>query len=175
MYASNYGWIKMNICNSAASLVVKVEHWASGVGTMGTGGTLYPQVQDLYPLYLPSQRCGLCQNSKQTTLTTRLYSALEVFLNDMRYINPRFTYLLTYCIRFVQICTLPPLTKTFRCACIELTYVGFWARNNRRDFIHREPEKGTTSFMNKSLSPRKRGIMFYRRWFVCLSVCLLPR
>jgi len=24
------------------------------------------------------------------------YSALEVFLNDMRYINPRFTYLLTY-------------------------------------------------------------------------------
>jgi len=22
-----------------------------GVGTMGTGGTLYPQVQDLYPLY----------------------------------------------------------------------------------------------------------------------------
>jgi len=25
-----------------------------------------------------------------------LLSALEVFLNDMRYINPRFTYLLTY-------------------------------------------------------------------------------
>ena len=24
------------------------------------------------------------------------FSALEVFLNDMRYINPRFTYLLTY-------------------------------------------------------------------------------
>jgi len=24
-----------------------------------------------YPLYLPSQRCGLCQNFKQTTLTTR--------------------------------------------------------------------------------------------------------
>jgi len=24
------------------------------------------------------------------------YRALEVFLNDMRYINPRFTYLLTY-------------------------------------------------------------------------------
>ena len=23
-------------------------------------------------------------------------SALEVFINDMRYINPRFTYLLTY-------------------------------------------------------------------------------
>jgi len=39
----------------------------------GQGGTLYPQVQDLYPLYSPSQRCGLCQNFKQTTLTTRLY------------------------------------------------------------------------------------------------------
>ena len=38
----------------------------SGVATMGTGGTLYPQVQDLYPLYHTSQRCGLCQNFKQT-------------------------------------------------------------------------------------------------------------
>ena len=34
---------------------------------------MYPQVQDLYPLYPPSQACGLCQNFKQTTLTTRLY------------------------------------------------------------------------------------------------------
>jgi len=39
----------------------------------GQGGTLYPQVQDLYPLYPSSQRCGLCQHFKQTTLTTRLY------------------------------------------------------------------------------------------------------
>ena len=62
---------------------------SSGVGTVETGGgTLYPQVHDLYPLYPPSQRCGLCQNFKQTTLTK-------------------------YCIRFVQICT-PQLTKTFR-------------------------------------------------------------
>ena len=47
----------------------------SGVGTMGTAGGVHctPQVQDLYPLYLPSQRCGLCQNFKQTILTTRLY------------------------------------------------------------------------------------------------------
>jgi len=51
-----------------------------------------PQVQDLYPLYLPSQRCGLCQNFKQTTLTTRLY---KVRTN----LYP------------------PPLTKTFRRAC----------------------------------------------------------
>jgi len=44
---------------------------SSGVGTMGTGGVhCTPQVQDLYP---QSQRCGLCQNFKQTTLTTRLY------------------------------------------------------------------------------------------------------
>jgi len=28
------------------------------------------------------------------------YSALEVFLNDMRYINPRFTYLLTYLLTY---------------------------------------------------------------------------
>jgi len=58
-------------CDAPAAL-----YWlllTSGVGTMGTGRTLYPQVQDLYPLYSPSQRCGLCQNFKQTTLTTRLY------------------------------------------------------------------------------------------------------
>jgi len=59
----------------------------SGVGTMGTGGVhCTPQVQDLYP---PSQRCGLCQKFKQTTLTTRLY---KVRTN----LYP------------------PPLTKTFR-------------------------------------------------------------
>ena len=32
-----------------------------------------PQVQDLYPPVIPSQSCGLRQNFKQTTLTTRLY------------------------------------------------------------------------------------------------------
>ena len=51
-----------------------------------------PQVQDLYPLYPPSQRCGLCQNFKQTTLTTRLYK--------------------------VRTNLYPPLTKTFRRACV---------------------------------------------------------
>jgi len=46
----------------------------SDVGTMGTEGVhCTPQVQDLYPLHPPSQRCGLCQNFKRTTLTTRLY------------------------------------------------------------------------------------------------------
>jgi len=36
-------------------------------------------------------------HTRLTALFPRLHiSALEVFLNDMRYINPRFTYLLTY-------------------------------------------------------------------------------
>jgi len=43
------------------------ELWGQG------GGHCTPQVQDFTPLYLPSQRCGLCHNFKQTTLTTRLY------------------------------------------------------------------------------------------------------
>jgi len=40
---------------------------SSGVGTMGTEGTLYPPSSRLvpYPLYSPRQRCGLCQNFKQ--------------------------------------------------------------------------------------------------------------
>jgi len=45
----------------------------SGVGTMGTGGTLYPPSSGLVTPVPSSQRCGLCQNFKQTTLTTRLY------------------------------------------------------------------------------------------------------
>ena len=57
----------------------------------GQGGTLYPQVQDLYPMYPPSQRCGLCRNFKQMTLTTRLYK--------------------------VRTNLYPPHTKTFRRAC----------------------------------------------------------
>jgi len=32
---------------------------------------------------------------------TNVTSALEVFLNVMRYINPRFTYLLTYLLTYV--------------------------------------------------------------------------
>jgi len=35
--------------------------------------TCTPQVQELYPLYPLRQKCGLCQNFKQTTLTARLY------------------------------------------------------------------------------------------------------
>ena len=58
---------------------------------MGTGGGhCTPQVQDLYPLYLPRQRGGLCHNFKQTTLTTRLYKVRT------------------------NLYTPSPLTKTFR-------------------------------------------------------------
>jgi len=47
--------------------------WRRNYGDRGVHCTP-PQVQDLYgPLYPPSQRYGLCQNFKQTTLTTRLY------------------------------------------------------------------------------------------------------
>ena len=38
--------------------------------------------------------------------------ALEVFLNDMRYINPRFTYLLTY----LLMAQLMPLPLTVSCS-----------------------------------------------------------
>ena len=65
----------------------------SGVGTMGTGGYIVPPpVQDLYPRYHASQTCGLCQNFKRTTLTTRLYK--------------------------VRTNLYPPLTKTSRHACL---------------------------------------------------------
>ena len=50
----------------------------SGVGTMGTGGYIVPYAPKfrtctVVPPVPPSQRCGLCQTFKQTTLTTRLY------------------------------------------------------------------------------------------------------
>jgi len=37
------------------------------------GGTLYAPSSGLVPPVIPSQSCGLRQNFKQTTLTTRLY------------------------------------------------------------------------------------------------------
>ena len=40
---------------------------------MGRGGYIVPPSSGLVPPVPPSQRCGLCQNFKQTTLTTRLY------------------------------------------------------------------------------------------------------
>ena len=59
---------------------------------MGTGGgTLYSPSSGLVPLYPSSQRCGLCQDFKQTTLTTGLYK--------------------------VRTNLYPTLTKTFRRAC----------------------------------------------------------
>jgi len=65
--------------------------WRRNCGDRGCRGyNVPPQVQDLYPMYPPSQRFGLCQNFKQTTLTTRFYK--------------------------VRTNLYPPLTKTFRCA-----------------------------------------------------------
>jgi len=98
------GQIKITNCDAnfavgtsrSASHLSTTPHKPSGVGTMGTGGTLYPQVQDLYP---PSQRCGLCQNFKQMILTTRLYK--------------------------VRTNLYPPLTKTFQRACANLHFSRF--------------------------------------------------
>ena len=39
----------------------------------GQGGYIVPPSSGLVPPVPPSQRCSLCQNFKQTTLTTRLY------------------------------------------------------------------------------------------------------
>ena len=73
--------------------VADLENCAGTVasGLCGKGGTLYPPSSGLVPLVPPSQRCGLCQYFKQTTLTTRLYK--------------------------VRTNLYPPLTKTFRRAC----------------------------------------------------------
>jgi len=47
-----------------------VIHGGSGVGTMGTAGYIVPPPSSglVPPVPFPSQRCGLCQNFKQTTL-----------------------------------------------------------------------------------------------------------
>jgi len=85
--------------------------WAGLAGqwhrNYGDGGTLYPPSSGLVPLYPPSQRCGLCQNFKQTTLTTRLY---EVRTN-----------------------LYSPLMKKFRRACGRHTLVG--PRNHILDAV----------------------------------------
>ena len=76
---------------STLYILLLLQQWRQNYGDRGVHCT--PQVQDLYPLSPPSQRCCFCQNFKQTTLTTRLY----------------------------KVCTNlypPPLTKKFRRACV---------------------------------------------------------
>jgi len=72
--------------------------WGSGLGTMGTAGYIVPPK---FRTCTPNQRCGLCQNFQQTTLTTRLY---KVFTN-----------------------LYPPLTKTFRRTWSEVQIVCIWS------------------------------------------------
>ena len=53
---------------------------------------------------------------------TNVTSALEVFLNDMRYINPCFTYLLIYCCAAIYaaaavlLLVLPPPLQHYYCS-----------------------------------------------------------
>jgi len=48
----------------------------------------------------------LLERSRKHSLSTKhVTSALEVFLNDMRYINSRFTYLFTYLLTFTLLCS----------------------------------------------------------------------
>jgi len=81
--------IKISFCFSRALQPLQYPAVASEL--WGQGVHCSPQVQDLYPMYPPSQRCGICKNFKQTILTTRLYN--------------------------VRTNLYPPLTKTFRRAC----------------------------------------------------------
>jgi len=74
-------------CGNLANCYTLVTYF-TGVGTMGTGGYIVPPSSGHVPPVPPSQRCGLCQNFKQKTLTTRLYK--------------------------VRTNLYPPLTKTFR-------------------------------------------------------------
>jgi len=64
--------IKISFCISRAFQPLHYRAVASEL--WGQGVHCSPQVQDLYPMYPPSQRCGLCQNFKQTILTTGLYN-----------------------------------------------------------------------------------------------------
>jgi len=61
----------------------------------------YRQVYDSCHLQANCQEPKNRDQLRNPTLGSRVWATftflpLEVFLNDMRYINPRFTYLLTY-------------------------------------------------------------------------------
>jgi len=59
---------RVEVARTRSPSVLFRSQWRRNYGDRG-----YPQVQDLYPVYPPSQRCGLRQHFQQTTLTTRLY------------------------------------------------------------------------------------------------------
>jgi len=64
-------WLAESIVQGVLGAKPAMHHWVIGGqwrrNYRDRGVHCTPQVQDLYPLYPPSQRCGLCQNFKQTT------------------------------------------------------------------------------------------------------------
>jgi len=79
------------------------------------GGNCMDDQLESDPLWL-FQPPGLTEQQSDRLLSRRrvgvvlLLSALEVFLNDMRYINPRFTYLLTYLLTQSELFTVDTCT-----------------------------------------------------------------
>ena len=57
---------------------------------------------------------------------TNVTSALEVFLNVMRYINPRFTYLLTYYCKFLGECSSRRISNIGQYILMKLLYIILW-------------------------------------------------
>jgi len=82
--------------NSSSYLAVDSTHTAVGRfrSLVRRYGTPCPTISEIRHVVL----IVLSSFLRQSCLVfTNVTSALEVFLNVMRYINPRFTYLLTYC------------------------------------------------------------------------------
>ena len=84
--------------------------WRRNYGDRGVHCT--PQVQDLYPLYPPSQRCGVCQNFKQTTLTTTLYKVRTNLYPPPTYENVPTRLMIFTCALSVDSCAISYLCTT---------------------------------------------------------------
>ena len=73
----------------------------------------------------------------RASLTKHCICALEVFLNVMRYINPRFTYLLTYLLVKGRCCSVAGLSSASSSSFIELGFLwgdDQWNFSNGNDY-----------------------------------------
>jgi len=65
--------------------------------------------------------CGVNGRRRLHVSIRGFLSALEVFLNDMRYINPRFTYLLTYLLTIPQPMASTSSSQLAKSLCASMT------------------------------------------------------
>ena len=106
---------------------------------------------DCTHIYLQNMQYNITNASKVAHTHASAFSALEVFLNDMRYINPRFTYLLT--------CSKQRITDQFS-FCLQVSHQMCYKKLH---YLSRFHVNDCTGF-SRRLRQRHRDVEWVKQW-----------